>query len=225
MGKYDELFARIKEKAKDVDRVILELVPEKEPLELYKAARHYPLAGGKRVRPFVVLRAAEAVGGDPEKALYPAASVEFIHNYSLVHDDIMDMDELRRGRPTVHKLWGGVNMAILAGDLLFSKAFEAIAKAEVPAEKKARILDVLVRTSNLLCEGQALDIEFETREEVTVEEYLKMISGKTGGALFQGSAEIGAIVGTEDEEYIRALSKWGGMNVGIASRYGTTSSI
>ncbi len=193
MGKYDELFARIKEKARDVDRVILELVPEKEPLELYRAARHYPpLAGGKRVRPFVVLRAAEAVGGDPEKALYPAASVEFIHNYSLVHDDIMDMDELRRGgRPTVHKLWGGVNMAILAGDLLFSKAFEAIAKADVPAEKKARILDVLVRTSNMLCEGQALDIEFETREEVTVEEYLKMISGKTGGALFQGSAEIG----------------------------------
>lgn len=218
MGKYDELFARVKEMAKDVDGKILELIPEKEPRELYEAARHYPLAGGKRVRPpFVVLRAAEAVGGDPAKALYPAAAVEFIHNYSLVHDDIMDMDELRRGRPTVHKVWGGVNMAILAGDLLFSKAFEAVARAEVGPEKKARILDVLVRTSNELCEGQALDIEFETREEVTVAEYLRMISGKTGGALFDGSATIGAIVGgTENEEYIRALSKWGGRNVGIA---------
>lgn len=213
MGKYDELFARVKEMAKDVDGKILELIPEKEPRELYEAARHYPLAGGKRVRPFVVLRAAEAVGGDPAKALYPAAAVEFIHNYSLVHDDIMDMDELRRGRPTVHKVWG-VNMAILAGDLLFSKAFEAVARAEVSPEKKARILDVLVRTSNELCEGQALDIEFETREEVTVAEYLRMISGKTG-ALFDGSATIGAIVGTENEEYIRALSKWG-RNVGIA---------
>ncbi|WP_297498389.1 polyprenyl synthetase family protein [Thermococcus sp.] len=213
MGKYNELFNRIKDKARDVDRVILELVPEREPLELYKAARHYPLAGGKRIRPFVVLRATEAAGGNPEKALYPAASVEFIHNYSLVHDDIMDMDELRRGRPTVHKLWG-VNMAILAGDLLFSKAFEAISRANVSPKKKARILDVLVRTSNLLCEGQALDIEFETRDEVTVEEYLRMISGKTG-ALFQGSAEIGAIIGTDNEEYIRALSRWG-MNVGIA---------
>ena len=213
MKKYNELFARVKEMAKDVDTVIFGLVPKKEPENLYDAARHYPLAGGKRVRPFVVLRAAETVGGDPEKALYPAAAVEFIHNYSLVHDDIMDMDELRRGRPTVHKLWG-VNMAILAGDLLFSKAFEAIARAEVSPEKKARILDVLVRTSNLLCEGQALDIEFETRVEVTVEEYLRMISGKTG-ALFEGSAEIGAIVGTDNEEYIRALAKWG-MNVGIA---------
>ncbi|ASJ11896.1 polyprenyl synthetase family protein [Thermococcus thioreducens] len=213
MGKYDELFARVKETAKDVDKAIFELIPEKEPDKLYDAARHYPLAGGKRVRPFVVLRAAEAVGGDPVKALYPAAAVEFIHNYSLVHDDIMDMDELRRGRPTVHKIWG-VNMAILAGDLLFSKAFEAVAKAEVSPEKKARILEVLVQTSNELCEGQALDIEFETREEVTVDEYLRMISGKTG-ALFDGSATIGAIVGTEDEEYIQALSKWG-RNVGIA---------
>ncbi len=211
--KFDDLFKRIKGKARDVDGIILELIQEKEPVDLYRAARHYPLAGGKRVRPFVVLRAAEAVGGDPGKALYPAAAVEFIHNYSLVHDDIMDMDELRRGRPTVHKLWG-VNMAILAGDLLFSKAFEAIARAEVSPEKKARILDVLVRTSNMLCEGQALDIEFETRDEVTVEEYLRMISGKTG-ALFDGSATIGAIVGTDNEDYIRALSKWG-RNVGIA---------
>ena len=213
MGKYDDLFTRIRGMAGRVDEVILSLIPDKEPRELYGAARHYPLAGGKRVRPFVVLRAAEAVGGEPENALYPAAAVELIHNYSLVHDDIMDMDELRRGKPTVHKLWG-INMAILAGDLLFSKAFEAVARAEVPPEKKARILDVLVRTSNLLCEGQALDIEFETHKEVTVDEYLRMISGKTG-ALFQGSAEIGAIIGTEDEEYIQALSKWG-MNVGIA---------
>ncbi|WP_456366937.1 polyprenyl synthetase family protein [Thermococcus sp.] len=213
MGKYDDLFTRIRKRTGRVDEVILGLIPDKEPRELYGAARHYPLAGGKRVRPFVVLRATEAVGGDPEKALHPAAAVELIHNYSLVHDDIMDMDELRRGRPTVHKLWG-VNMAILAGDLLFSKAFEAITKAEVSPEKKARILGVLVRTSNMLCEGQALDIEFETRDEVTVEEYLRMISGKTG-ALFQGSAEIGAIIGTDNEDHIRALSKWG-MNVGIA---------
>ncbi|ASJ09965.1 serralysin [Thermococcus sp. P6] len=213
MGKYDELFTRIKETAREVDMKILELIPEKEPGELYAAARHYPLAGGKRVRPFVVLRAAEAVGGDAEKALYPAAAVEFIHNYSLVHDDIMDMDEKRRGRPTVHKIWG-VNMAILAGDLLFSKAFEAVARAEVGPGKKARILEVLVRTSNELCEGQAMDIEFETRSEVTVEEYLRMISGKTG-ALFDGSATIGGIVGTEREDYVQALSKWG-RNVGIA---------
>ncbi|WP_461863614.1 polyprenyl synthetase family protein [Thermococcus sp.] len=213
MGKFDDLFRRIKEQAKAVDDVIFELIPEKDPKDLYDAVRHYPLAGGKRVRPFVVLRAAEAVGGDPEKALYPAAAVELLHNYSLVHDDIMDMDELRRGRPTVHKLWG-VNMAILAGDLLFSKVFEAIAKTPVEPSKVVRILDVMARTSNELCEGQAMDIEFETREEVSVGEYLRMISGKTG-ALFDGSATIGAIVGTENEDYINALSRWG-RNVGIA---------
>ncbi|WP_461866334.1 polyprenyl synthetase family protein [Thermococcus sp.] len=213
MKKFDELFKRIKEQAMAVDNVIFELIPEKEPKKLYDAVRHYPLAGGKRVRPFVVLRAAEAAGGNPEKALYPAAAVELLHNYSLVHDDIMDMDELRRGRPTVHKVWG-VNMAILAGDLLFSKVFEAIAKTPVESSKVVRILDVMARTSNELCEGQAMDIEFETKKEVTVEEYLKMISGKTG-ALFDGSATIGAIVGTDNEEYIQALSKWG-RNVGIA---------
>ena len=213
MKKYDELFARIKRIAKSVDDVLFQLIPEKEPKKLYDAPRHYPLAGGKRVRPFIVLTATEAVGGDPGEALYPAAAVELIHNYSLVHDDIMDMDELRRGRPTVHKVWG-INMAILAGDLLFSKAFEAVARAKVSPEKKVRILEVLVQTSNELCEGQALDIEFETREEVTVDEYLQMISGKTG-ALFDGSATIGAIIGTDNEEYIQALSKWG-RNVGIA---------
>ncbi|AEH23964.1 polyprenyl synthetase family protein [Pyrococcus yayanosii] len=211
--KYDALFKRIKEKAKLVDEKMFELIPEKEPAVLYEAARHYPLAGGKRVRPFVVLTAAEAVGGDPSKALYPAVAIELIHNYSLVHDDIMDMDETRRGRPTVHKLWG-INMAILAGDLLFSKAFEAISGADVDAEKKARILETIVRASNELCEGQAMDLEFEKRETVTIEEYMRMISGKTG-ALFEAAAKVGAIVGTENEEYIGSLARWG-RNVGIA---------
>jgi len=210
---YDELFRRIKEKAKKVDEVIFDLIPEKEPRDLYEASRHYPLAGGKRVRPFVVLTAAEAVGGDPEPALYPAAAVELLHNYSLVHDDIMDMDELRRGRPTVHKVWG-INMAILAGDLLFSKVFEAISLTPVEPRKVVRILSVISRVSNELCEGQAMDIEFETLDEVSVEEYLEMIKGKTG-ALFKGSAMVGGIVGTEEERYIDALGRWG-RNVGMA---------
>ncbi|AFK22383.1 polyprenyl synthetase family protein [Pyrococcus sp. ST04] len=213
MGKYDELFARIKEKAKHVDEKIFELIPKKEPAILYDAARHYPLAGGKRVRPFVVLTATEAVGGEWEKAIYPAVAVELIHNYSLVHDDIMDMDETRRGRPTVHKLWG-INMAILAGDLLFSKAFEAISRADISPEKKAKILETIVKASNELCEGQAMDLEFENRDTVTIDEYMRMISGKTG-ALFDASAKVGGIVGTENEEYIAALSTWG-RNVGIA---------
>ncbi|AEC52401.1 bifunctional short chain isoprenyl diphosphate synthase (idsA) [Pyrococcus sp. NA2] len=210
---YDELFERIREKAKFVDEKLFEIIPEKEPKVLYEAARHYPLAGGKRVRPFVVLTSTEAVGGDWRKALYPAVAIELIHNYSLVHDDIMDMDETRRGKPTVHRVWG-INMAILAGDLLFSKAFEAISRAEVPPEKKAKILETIVLASNELCEGQAMDLEFENREAVTIEEYMNMVSGKTG-ALFEASAKIGGIVGSESEEYINALARWG-RNVGIA---------
>ena len=211
--RFDSLFKAMKEKAGIVDGAIFELIPENEPKELYDAARHYPLAGGKRVRPFVVLSAAEAVGGKWEDALYGAAAVELLHNYSLVHDDIMDMDEKRRGKPTVHKVWG-INMAILAGDLLFSKVFEAIARIPVEPSKVIRILDYMAKTSNELCEGQAMDIEFETRGDVTVEEYMKMISGKTG-ALIDASATIGAIIGTDNEEYIQALSRYG-RNVGIA---------
>lgn len=211
--KFDSLFKALKEKAKVVDEAIFELIPEKEPKVLYDAARHYPLAGGKRVRPFIVLTSTEAVGGNPEKAVYAAAAVELLHNYSLVHDDIMDMDEKRRGRPTVHKVWG-INMAILAGDLLFSKVFEAVAKIPVEAEKVVRVLDVIAKTSNELCEGQAMDLEFENKGTVTIEEYMKMISGKTG-ALIDASATIGGIIGTENEDYIRALSKYG-RNVGMA---------
>ncbi|ACS90287.1 MULTISPECIES: polyprenyl synthetase family protein [Thermococcus] len=211
--KFDPLFEALKEKIKIVDEVIFELIPEKEPKIIYDAARHYPLAGGKRIRPFIVLTSTEAVGGNPEKAVYAAAAVELLHNYSLVHDDIMDMDEKRRGRPTVHKVWG-VNMAILAGDLLFSKVFEAVAKIPVEAEKVVKVLDVISKTSNELCEGQARDLEFENKETVTIDEYMKMISGKTG-ALIDASATIGGLIGTENNEYIQALSKYG-RNVGIA---------
>ncbi|NJE07243.1 polyprenyl synthetase family protein [Thermococcus sp. M39] len=213
MSKFDALFKSIKEKAKVVDDVIFELLPEKEPKELYAATRHYPLAGGKRVRPFVVLTATEAVGGDWKKALYPAAAIEILHTYTLIHDDIMDMDETRRGRATVHKVWG-INMAILAGDLMYSVVFDAATKAPVSAEKIVEIVRAIARAGIEICEGQALDLEFETRDAVTIDEYLKMIDGKTA-ALFDASAKIGGIIGTDNQEYIQALSKYG-RNVGLA---------
>ncbi|NJE77490.1 polyprenyl synthetase family protein, partial [Thermococcus sp. ES12] len=123
------------------------------------------------------------------------------------------MDEKRRGRPTVHKIWG-INMAILAGDLLFSKVFEAIARIPTDPKKVVRVLDVISKTSNELCEGQAMDLEFESKDSVNIKEYMKMISGKTG-ALIDASATIGGIIGTDNEEYIQALSKYG-RNIGIA---------
>lgn len=212
MGKYDELFVRIKEKVKDVDRVIFEFVFEKEFFEFYKVVRYYFFVGGKCVRFFVVFCVVEVVGGDLEKVFYLVVFVEFIYNYFFVYDDIMDMDEFRCGRLIVYKFWG-VNMVIFVGDLFFSKVFEVIVKVEVLVEKKVRILDVFVRIFNFFCEGQVFDIEFEMKEEVIVEEYFKMISGKIG-VFFQGLVEIGVIVGMEDEEYIGVFLKWG-MNVGI----------
>lgn len=152
MGKYDELFVRIKEKVKDVDRVIFEFVFEKEFFEFYKVVRYYFFVGGKCVRFFVVFCVVEVVGGDLEKVFYLVVFVEFIYNYFFVYDDIMDMDEFRCGRLIVYKFWG-VNMVIFVGDLFFSKVFEVIVKVEVLVEKKVRILDVFVRIFNFFCEG------------------------------------------------------------------------
>jgi len=213
MGKFDMLFKSMRERAKVIDDIIFELLPEKEPKKLYDATRHYPLAGGKRVRPFIVLTATEAVGGDPGKALYPAAAIEILHTYTLIHDDIMDMDETRRGRPTVHKVWG-INMAILAGDLMYSVVFDAATKAPVSSEKIVEVVRTIARAGIEICEGQALDLEFERRETVTIDEYLRMIDGKTA-ALFDASAKIGGIIGTDNREYIHALSRYG-RNVGLA---------
>ena len=162
---------------------------EIEPKALAEATRWYPEAGGKRLRPIIAMLACEAAGGQPEDAIPVALAVELVHSFSLVHDDIMDRDDLRRGRPTVHRKWDEAT-AILAGDVLFALAFEVLARLPAPAHAEAvRILSSTVRD---LCEGQALDIAFESQEHVTPAEYLHMIGGKTA-RLFDASGRAGAL--------------------------------
>ena len=216
-----KLLEAIKQCCVRVDEYIWSLFPEEaRPKELYDASRHLIKAGGKRLRPFLVIQSCIAVGGDVDAAIPAAASVELIHNFTLVHDDIMDRDEFRRGVPTVHTVWG-VPTAILAGDLLFSKAFEAILRcADNPSVPPARVVEAgrrLAEAVSTIAEGQALDMRMSGRlreEMVSEEEYMEMIYKKTA-ALFKVSCEVGAIIGGGSDWQVAALSSYG-ENIGIA---------
>ena len=206
---------RIREVASRVTQYILERV-RGTPQQLYDAALHLIKAGGKRLRPFIVLTVAKGLGATEEKAMPFASAVELIHNFTLIHDDIMDRDEFRRGVPTVHKLWGEP-LAITAGDLLFAKAFEFIGDAVnvgVEPANVAQAARVLGKAAATVAEGQALDMLFEDRETVSIEEYLDMVYRKTG-ALFEASAVLGGLVVTRDEDTLAALAEYG-RNLGIA---------
>lgn len=209
-----DLIEEIKKRSSHVDKGIEEYLPIDKPYELYKAARYLPDAGGKRLRPATVILAAEAVGSDLETVLPAAVAVELVHNFTLVHDDIMDRDDIRRGMPAVHVKWGEAG-AILAGDTLYSKAFEILthAPAEAP-ERNLKCIDILSKACRDICEGQWMDVEFENRDDVTKEEYLEMIEKKTG-VLYAASMQIGAILGGAPEEVSDAFYECGRL-IGIA---------
>ncbi len=146
---------------------------------------------GKRIRPLLTLLSAEAQSGAYEAALPFAAAVEILHNFSLVHDDIQDQSDLRRGRLTVYKLWG-VPQAINAGDALFTYSHAALRRAKLPAEDLVTAWQIFDDTCLALTRGQYLDMSFETRDQVSVAEYFEMIGGKTA-ALLGAAAELGAL--------------------------------
>jgi geranylgeranyl diphosphate synthase type I len=168
------------------------------------------LSTGKRVRPVLVLLACEACGGDALQAMPAAAAVELLHNFSLIHDDIEDGDELRRGRPTLWKVWG-VPQAINAGDAMFAQAhlaLENLLGRGVAAERVVRVLRVFDAMCVHLTIGQHLDLSFEARRDVAASEYVTMIAGKTA-ALTKACCEIGAIVGGGSDGQIAALGEFG----------------
>ncbi len=190
-----------------VSGAIEQLLPIVHPRGLYEASRHLVDSGGKRLRPSMLLLAAEAAGGDA-KAFAPAAvSIELIHNFTLIHDDIMDNADVRRGRPAVHKLWGESG-AILAGDTLYSKAFQVLSMTPASPELLLRAMNVLSSTCTAICEGQWLDLEFEDRTRVSEEEYMEMIEKKTG-VLYGASASMGAILAGAAEEVVKGLDDFG----------------
>ncbi len=189
---------------------------EVDDAEIRKMLLHTFEAGGKRVRPCLVLLAGEAVGGDPKKLLSAASSVELLHTFTLVHDDIMDKDLGRRGRPTVHALWGE-ELAIVVGDTIYSSSFQALLDARDTIEDPLKVLDaldVLTRANAQLQEGQIHDVFFEQRNDVAVEEYVEMVRKKTG-VLMEAAAKVGAILGGGADEQVDALASYG-QNIGIA---------
>ncbi len=188
-----------------------EFTKQREPENLYNPVNYILKLGGKRLRPVLTLMAAEVFNCEYQKALDAALSVEVFHNFSLVHDDIMDDAPLRRGQETVHEKWD-INTGILSGDAMLILAYQLFENYE--ATTFQALAKLFSKTALEVCEGQQYDIDFETRDDVTIPEYLKMIEYKT--AVLVGAAmQMGAIVAQsskEDQEGIYAFGK----NLGIA---------
>ena len=199
--------AEISKRAKIVNSAIEKYLPVREPEGLYEAARHLIRAGGKRLRPVLTLISAEALDKDWSKILPAAVAIETIHNFTLVHDDIMDRDAFRRGVPTVHTVFDEPT-AILAGDTLFAEAFKVLTKCEVEKSNLIRAVDLLAGVCVNICEGQYLDMSFERRDFVSEREYIEMVEKKTG-VLIAASTSLPAILFGESEEVINALWNFG----------------
>lgn len=172
-----------------LNKVFADIRLQGQPSELYEPIRYAMELGGKRMRPLLTLLACDLFGGDVQKAIDAAIGIELFHNFTLLHDDIMDQAPLRRGKETVYKHWNA-NRAILSGDTMFAMANRYMLRT--PPSCLARVLDIFNRTAIEVCEGQQLDMNFETRQDVSVPEYMEMIRLKTA-VLLAASLQIGAL--------------------------------
>jgi geranylgeranyl diphosphate synthase type I len=204
---FDEL-KKVSEKIKSLANKVLD--PYSEPQLLYKASRHLILAGGKMLRPYLAVKTCEIVGGSEEDVLPSAAALELLHTFTLIHDDIMDHDRVRRGVTSVHARWG-MPMGIVAGDLLFAKVYDMVLnvtdRVKVSDDKILRVLGLITRAAIVICEGQVLDMTFEKKNNVTEQEYIEMVSKKTS-YLFKTAAEVGAVIGGGSEKQIIHLGNF-----------------
>ena len=195
--------ARIKAINDDLERRISEI----ENKNLRDAMMHYPKAGGKRLRPIFTMLVADAINKSGAKAMPFGVALEMVHNFTLIHDDIMDNDATRRGMKTTHIVFG-VPGAILAGDALFAKAFEVVGEMEVDSERKAKLSSLLARAVLLLAEGQQMDMDFEKAQSIRDEDYMKMIERKTA-VLLSAAAQGGAIAAGADERLQETMFEFG----------------
>jgi geranylgeranyl pyrophosphate synthase len=184
---------------------MLAIIDKSFPCYLYDPMRYVVTAGGKKLRPLLLLMVCEALGESISHALPAAAAIEMVHDFSLVHDDIMDHDDLRRGRLTVHKKWDE-SVAILAGDGLLVYAFRAL--SQCPPEVVPRLLDMFSSSIIAVCEGQSLDKTFEQQDQVSLQEYKEMILLKTG-KLFGLSCEMGAVLAGGNQDQVVAMRSFG----------------
>ncbi len=202
---------KIKELQELVNKAIANHKYSKYPEELYDPLDYIMSLGGKRMRPLLVLLAHKLFSYENEQALNAALAVETFHNFSLIHDDIMDEAPLRRGKPTVHEKWNH-NTAILSGDVMLVKAYELL--AEYPPEIFHQLIKLFNKTAVEVCEGQQIDMMFEKQRDVSVDAYLKMIELKTA-VLLACSLEMGAIIGGASKKDAEDLYEFGRL-MGIA---------
>ena len=186
-------------------------IVKQEPANLYDPMVYILGLGGKRVRPVLVLMAADIFGSDHTKALDAALAIEVFHNFSLVHDDIMDDAPLRRGKQTVHERWD-INTGILSGDAMLIKAYQLFENYSGGTFRQ--LAELFSKTAIEVCEGQQYDMDFEVREKVSIEEYLKMIEYKTA-VLVGASLKMGAIVANASQEDCDRIYEFGRL-LGIA---------
>ncbi|WP_128478208.1 geranylfarnesyl diphosphate synthase [Halorussus pelagicus] len=226
-----QVLGAVEQRREIVNAAIEEDLPVDEPQRLYEAVRYLLDAGGKRLRPTVLLLVAEALAdrdadpagidyrdfpdrqGNSVDVMAAAVAIEVIQSFTLIHDDIMDDDDLRRGVPAVHREYD-TETAILAGDTLYSKAFEILVEADADPARVVEATDVLATTCTNICEGQAHDIAFEERPNVVPDEYLEMIKDKTA-VLYGAAATIPAILLGADDETVEELYQYG-IDVGRA---------
>lgn len=195
----------------DINHEIAKLNWEREPKGLYAPIAYTMAAGGKRVRPQLAMIACGIFGGNEQEVAPAAMALEVFHNFTLLHDDVMDKAEVRRGRPTVHIQWNE-NTAILSGDQMMIEAYKLL--AEVPESKLHKVLHLFNEMATEICEGQQYDVDFESQEHVTIEEYLKMIRLKTS-VLLATALQIGSYLAGANEAQQEALYQFG-INVGLA---------
>lgn len=182
-----------------------------EPERLYQPVRYTLAGGGKRLRPVLTLAGCDLFGGDAKDALHVAAGIEIFHNFTLLHDDIMDKSNLRRGKETVYKKWN-TNIAILSGDTMFALAYQNILSTQT--SRLWPVLETFTQTAIEVCEGQQMDMDFEERNDVTIPEYISMIRLKTA-VLLGASLKTGALVAGTAPEQSNLMYDFG-VNVGIA---------
>ena len=195
----------------DINQEVLQLDWHREPYGLYEPIEYTLAAGGKRIRPQLAMIASQLFGGKDEDVLPAALALEVFHNFTLLHDDVMDHADVRRGRPTVHVKWNA-NTAILSGDQMLIEAYKLL--AGVPKEKLSQCLDMFNKMATEICEGQQYDVDFEEKEMVSETEYLMMIGKKTA-ALLATALQMGAYIAgaSQDEQETLALF---GTSIGLA---------
>lgn len=195
----------------DINAEIGKLDWSREPKGLYEPIGYTLAAGGKRVRPRLAILAAQLFGGKEEDVLPAALALEVFHNFTLLHDDVMDKATVRRGRPTVHVKWNE-NTAILSGDQMMIEAYKLL--SQVPEKKLAKTLRLFNKMATEICEGQQYDVDFESRDDVTIPEYMEMIRLKTS-VLLATALQIGAYIGYANDEQQKKIYEYG-IHVGLA---------